>query len=176
MRIIPTAIPGVHVIEATPVADDRGYFARTWDRDALEEAGLDTALHLCAVTQNRRRGTLRGMHFQRPPHAETKFVRVTRGAIFDVALDLRPESPTFRQWHGETLTAENHRQLYVPAGCAHGYLTLSDDAELTYMLSAAYAPAHAGGVRYDDPAFAIEWPGPINVVAPRDAQYPLVPR
>jgi dTDP-4-dehydrorhamnose 3,5-epimerase len=176
MKILPTSIAGVHVIDLTPAADDRGFFARTWDRTALEAVGLETSLQICAITQNRRRGTLRGMHFQRAPFAEAKFVRVTRGAIFDVALDLRPESATYRQWHGEVLSAENHRQLYIPHGCAHGYLTLSDDSELTYMLSAAYSPEHADGVRYDDPAFAIAWPEEIQVIAPRDAGYPLVPR
>ena len=156
------------------MADERGFFARTWDREAFERAGLDTALHLCAVTQNRVRGTLRGMHYQQTSHAETKLVRVTRGAIYDVAVDLRTESPTYRRWHGELLSAGNYRQLYIPVGCAHGYLTLTDDSELSYMLSAAYAPHHAGGVRYDDPAFGIEWPEPIRLIAPRDANYPLV--
>ena len=176
MKILPTPIPGVHVIEPTLVADERGFFARIWDRDAFEKVGLDTSLHLCAVTQNRVRGTLRGMHYQLAPHAETKLVRVTRGAIYDVAIDLRRGSPTYRRWHGELLSAENHRQLYVPAGCAHGYLTLTDDSELSYMLSAAYAPQHAGGVRYDDPAFGIVWPEPVRMIAPRDANYPLVDR
>jgi len=172
MKISPTKLPGVHVIDLAPAADDRGFFARAWDRQALIAAGLDTDLSLSALTYNKHKGTLRGMHYQTAPAAETKFVRVTRGSIFDVALDLRADSPTYLQWHGEILSADNRRQLYIPKGCAHGYLTLEDDTELTYMISADYAPQNARGVRYNDPQFGIQWPGEIKVIAPRDAQYP----
>jgi dTDP-4-dehydrorhamnose 3,5-epimerase len=171
MKLRETKSPGVHVIEPVPAADDRGFFARIWDVDALRKAGLDTELNISAITYNKHRGTLRGMHFQLAPFAETKFVRVTRGAIWDVALDLRPDSPTYLQHHGELLSAENHRQLYIPKGCAHGYLTLEDHTELSYFLSAPYSPQHASGVRYNDPAFAIDWPGQVRVIAPRDAAY-----
>lgn len=171
MKINLTKIPGVHVIDLAPAKDDRGFFARAWDRAALQAAGLDTDLSLSALTHNIKKGTLRGMHYQAAPAAETKFVRVTRGSIFDVALDLRPASSTYLQWHGEVLSAENHRQLYIPKGCAHGYLTLEDDTELTYMISAELSPAHARGVRYNDPVFKIDWPGEITVIAPRDAHY-----
>lgn len=171
MKIAPTKLPGVHVIDIVAHADERGFFARTYDVDALVKHGLDPQIHLSAVTHNKRKGTLRGMHFQAPPFAETKYVRVTRGAIYDVAVDLRRDSPTYLQWHGEVLSAENHRQLYISKGCAHGYLTLEDDTELTYFLSAPYSPEHARGVRYNDPAFAIEWPGAVEVIAPRDANY-----
>ncbi len=171
MQITETKLQGLKVIDITPHADDRGFFARVWDRDALVSVGMDTDLQLSALTQNVHAGTLRGMHYQTPPFAETKFVRVTRGSIFDVAVDLRKDSPTYLQWHGEVLSARNHRQLYIPKGFAHGYLTLEADTELTYFLSAAYSPEHARGVRYNDPAFAINWPGEIKVIAPRDAQY-----
>ncbi|MBC7782343.1 MAG: dTDP-4-dehydrorhamnose 3,5-epimerase family protein [Burkholderiales bacterium] len=171
MKITPTQIQGVHVIDVTRHEDDRGFFARSWDADELTRHGLDTALHLSAITHNKIKGTLRGMHFQAAPMAETKFVRVTRGSIFDVALDLRKESPTYLRWHGEILSERNHRQLYIPKGCAHGYLTLEDDTELTYFLSAAYSLEHARGVRYNDQAFGIIWPGEIRLIAPRDAAY-----
>lgn len=172
MKIGQTSIPGVFTIDIVAHNDERGFFARTWDVDDLRANGLDTDLSIAAVTFNHHRGTLRGMHFQLPPFAETKLVRVTRGAIFDVALDLRKDSPTYLKWHGETLSAENRRQLYIPKGCAHGYITLEDQTELTYFLSAAYSPGHARGVRYNDPAFGIAWPGEVKVIAARDAQYP----
>jgi dTDP-4-dehydrorhamnose 3,5-epimerase len=171
MKIQETKIPGVHVIDIAPASDDRGFFARLFDVDALAKAGLDAQVHLSAITYNAHRGTLRGMHYQLPPFAETKFVRVTRGAIWDVALDLRKESPTYLKYHGELLSAENHRQLYIPKGCAHGYITLEDHTELAYLLSAPYSPEQARGVRYNDPAFAIQWPGEVKIIAPRDAGY-----
>jgi len=171
MKFTPTKIAGVQVIDLVQHGDDRGFFARCWDRETLLENGLDTDLSISAITFNEHAGTLRGMHFQLPPFAETKFVRVTRGAIFDVAVDLRKGSPTYLQWHGEILSADNRRQLYIPKGCAHGYLTLEPKTELTYFLSAAYSPEHARGVRYNDAAFGIKWPGEVKVIAPRDAQY-----
>lgn len=172
MTFRPTRVDGCFVVEPQLHADARGFFARTFDRAAFLATGLDAELHLLAVTHNARRGTLRGMHFQRGAAAETKLVRVTRGAIYDVALDLRPASPTYLRWHAAELTAENRLQLYVPKGCAHGYLTLTDDAELAYGLSAPHAPEHAGGVRWDDPAFGIAWPAAPTVIAERDARYP----
>jgi dTDP-4-dehydrorhamnose 3,5-epimerase len=172
MTINSTPIHGAFAIDPEPHADERGFFARVWDVDAFGKHGLDVELNISAVTLNHRKGTLRGMHYQRAPFAETKLVRVTRGAIFDVAIDLRPESPTYLKWHGETLTADNRRQFYIPKGCAHGYLTLEPSSEITYFLSAPYSPTHAAGIRYNDPAFAIKWPGEAKVIAPRDAGYP----
>ena len=124
------------------------------------------------MSYNRRKGTLRGMHFQREPHAETKLVRVVRGAIYDVIIDLRPDSPTFKRWIGVELTAENRRALYVPAGFAHGFQTLADDTEVFYQVSAFYTPGAEGGVRYDDPAFAVSWPLPVSVISAKDAAWP----
>ena len=125
---------------------------------------------------SKARGTVRGMHFQQPPDLEAKLVRCTRGAMFDVALDLRPESPTYRQWFGVELTAANGRMLYLPEQCAHGYQTLEDDTEMYYMASAAYAPASARGVRHNDPAFGIKWPLPATIVSEQDLKWPLIER
>jgi dTDP-4-dehydrorhamnose 3,5-epimerase len=171
-----TPLPGVWTLEPQRHADDRGHFARTWCRDECAAHGLNPALAQCSSSFNRRRGTLRGMHFQRPPHAEDKLVRCTRGAVFDVALDLRPDSPTFKRWHGVELSADNGAALYVPAGCAHGFQTLADDSEVLYLISTPYAPDHAAGVRFDDPAFGIAWPDAARaIVHARDRAYPDFP-
>ena len=174
MNLDPTKIPGCVVVRPERHVDDRGHFARTWDGAVLAAAGLNGAVAQCSVSYNHERGTLRGMHYQAAPHEEAKLVRCTRGAVFDVCLDLRPRSPTFRQWHGETLTADDGAALYVPEGCAHGFLTLEDATEVFYTISAPYAPEAGRGVRYDDPAFGIDWPGRVRVIHPRDAAYPLV--
>lgn len=171
MRIQETAIPGCVVVHPERHEDERGYFARTWDGAVFARQGLNPQVAQCSVSFNRCRGTLRGMHYQRPPHAEAKLVRCTRGALFDVCLDLRSDSPTYKQWVGETLTPENGRALYVPEGCAHGFLTLMDATEVFYMISAPYAPEAAAGVRWDDPAFGIDWPGPATILHERDAGY-----
>jgi dTDP-4-dehydrorhamnose 3,5-epimerase len=171
MNFLPTPVDGAFVIEPTPARDHRGFFARTWDFDVLRARGLDTNVHAMAVTHNIAAGTLRGMHYQTGEFAESKFVRVTRGAIFDVALDLRKGSPTYLKWHGEVLSAENHRQFYIPKGCAHGYLTLTEDSEMAYVLTSPFSTEHARGVRYNDPRFGIRWPGEVKVIAPRDANY-----
>ncbi len=174
MHFEPTPIAGCVVLRPERHADDRGHFARTWDGAALAAYGLSGELSQCSTSFNHARGTLRGMHYQAPPHAEAKLVRCTRGAVWDVCLDLRPGSDTFRQWHGETLTADNGAALYVPEGCAHGFLTLDDATEVLYMISAPYVPEAGRGVRWDDPAFAIAWPAEVAVIHPRDAAYPLV--
>ncbi len=171
MQISPTNVAGCFVITPVKHADDRGHFARLWDKDVAVLHGLDTDIGIIATTVNHAKGTLRGMHFQSSPFAETKLVRVVRGSIFDVALDLRKDSPTYLKWHGELLSASRAGQLYIPKGCAHGYLTLEDDTELNYLLSSPHAPSHASGVRYNDAAFAIDWPGEVRVIAPRDAGY-----
>jgi dTDP-4-dehydrorhamnose 3,5-epimerase len=167
-----TTIEGMWVVEPERHEDERGFFARTWDADEFAERGLDARLVQCSLSYNRRRGTLRGMHYQAPPHEEAKLVRCTAGAIFDVAIDLRPRSETFCSWAGVELSAENRLALYVPKGCAHGFLTLTDCAEVVYQMSEVYSPEAARGVRFDDPAFGIEWPGHVVVVNERDRTYP----
>ena len=173
MRIESTPIVGVHVVEVDLVEDVRGAFARTFCREEFERHGLDPCVAQCSVSWNRLAGTLRGMHYQAPPHAECKLVRATRGAIFDVALDLRPESPTWLRWFGVELSHANRRALYIPEGCAHGFQTLVDDSEVFYQISVPYVAESGRGVRWDDPAFAIAWPTAASrVIAERDRAYP----
>ena len=167
-----TKIQGVFVLDPERIEDERGFFARAWCQTEFEEHGIDARLVQCNLSFNKRKGTLRGMHYQKPPHAETKIVRCTMGALYDVAIDLRPDSPTFRQWAGDTLTAANHRLMVIPPGCAHGFLTLEDNTEIFYQMSAYYALTHAAGVRWNDPAFRIRWPGEVAVIADRDDNYP----
>lgn len=172
MRFRTTAIPGVWVIEQERHGDERGYFARTWCADEFAKNALETRVAQCSLSFNHRRGTLRGLHYQAPPFAEMKLVRCTRGAIFDVAVDIRPDSPSFRQWVGVELTPDNGLALYVPRGFAHGFLTLADATEVAYQISAEYSPTHARGLRWNDPFHAVAWPGPVEVIAPRDRDYP----
>ncbi|MFN3597707.1 MAG: dTDP-4-dehydrorhamnose 3,5-epimerase family protein [Rubricoccaceae bacterium] len=174
MTFEPTAIPGCVLVRPERHADARGYFARTWDGARLAEHGLDARLAQCSVSFNHARGTLRGLHFQAPPHAESKLVRCTRGALYDVCLDLRPDSPTFHRWTAAELTAGNGLALFIPEGCAHGFLTLADETEVFYMISAPYVPEAARGVHHADPAFGIAWPEPVRVIHPRDAAYPFL--
>ncbi len=173
MRFIETKIAGVFVIEPERHEDERGFFARTHCEREFREHGLAGRFVQCSVSYNRLKGTLRGMHFQAPPAAEAKLVRCTAGAIFDVALDLRASSPTFTQWAGVELTAENRRLVYVPEGCAHGFQTLAHDAEVFYQISALYDRELARGVRWDDPAFAIAWPAePQRLISKGDSSFP----
>ena len=167
-----TTLPGVYGIELEHLTDARGFFARSWCRDEFARNGLNPNLQQCSISLNTRKGTLRGMHFQAEPFAEAELVRSTRGAIYDVALDLRPTSPKFRQWIAVVLTAEKHNMLYVPEGCAHGFLTLQDDVEVFYQISEAYHPEGSRGVRWDDPAFQIVWPDKVEVISERDRAYP----
>jgi dTDP-4-dehydrorhamnose 3,5-epimerase len=167
-------IPGLYVIEIEPRADERGFFARTWCADELAGAGLVGSVAQCSVSYNTRKGTLRGMHYQADPYAETKIVRCTAGAVYDVAVDLRPESPTFHKWFGIELQAGRHNMLYIPAGLAHGFQTLTDDAEVYYQISVPYQPDAGRGVRWDDPAFGIVWPLVNPILSERDATYPSV--
>jgi dTDP-4-dehydrorhamnose 3,5-epimerase len=172
MKFTDTKIPGVVVIDYDVFPDERGLFAITWAAKDFAARGLDTHIAQCNVSANKASGTIRGLHYQAAPFAEVKIVRTTRGAIYDVAVDLRPESPTFRQWVGVELSAGNHRQIYLPPGCAHGYQTLTDDAEIVYFVSAPYSPPHQRGVRWNDPAFGIEWPlGRPASIHPRDDSY-----
>jgi dTDP-4-dehydrorhamnose 3,5-epimerase len=176
MRITDTSVTGVFVVEPDVIRDDRGTIVPVWLGDSLGRHGLVSTLAQCNLVRNHRRGTLRGLHYQRPPLQEVKLVGAVRGRIFDVAVDLRPESPTFRHWTALEIDAEAPRMLYLPAGCAHGYQTLTDDAEVMYFVSAPYSAAHQQGVRWDDPAFGIQWPLAPTVIHPRDASYPDFPR
>jgi dTDP-4-dehydrorhamnose 3,5-epimerase len=167
------SLEGAYSIDPEPISDERGFFARWWDRVELAELGLSTEIAQCSVAWNERRGTLRGLHFQHPPHAEVKLVRCTRGAVWDVIVDLRPDSPTHARWQAVELTAENGRVLYVPEGFAHGYQTLVDHTETLYMISSPYAPDAASGVRWDDPAFGIDWPlAEATILSERDRNWP----
>ena len=168
----PTTIQGVFDIRLNPHHDDRGFFARTWCQKEFEAQGLDPRLVQCSISFNLRKGTLRGMHYQAEPHAEVKLVRCTRGAAYDVVLDLRPQSETYKQWAGFMLTSENCNMVYIPEGCAHGFLTLADETELLYQMSEFYSPESAGGVRWNDPTFQIVWPGRVEVISERDRSYP----
>jgi dTDP-4-dehydrorhamnose 3,5-epimerase len=168
----PTEVEGVFRLEPERIEDERGYFARTFSVGEFVERGLDPQVVQRSVSHNRRRGTLRGMHFQAAPHEETKLVSCIRGEIWDVVVDLRPGSPSHRRWTAATLSAENGHGLYIPKGCAHGYITLTDDALVDYQISAAYHPASAGGVRYDDPAFGVKWPFAPTIVNARDRSWP----
>jgi dTDP-4-dehydrorhamnose 3,5-epimerase len=172
MRFTDTALPGVFLIDIEPLEDERGFLARVWCRDELAKKGLASDLAQISVSFNRRRGTLRGMHHQAAPHEEVKLIRCTRGALYDVILDLRRGSPTFRRWISAELTAENRRTLYVPKGVAHGFQTLEDGTEVLYQISEFHHPESARGVRWDDPAFGIDWPDRNPVLSERDATYP----
>jgi dTDP-4-dehydrorhamnose 3,5-epimerase len=167
-----TAIAGAYIIDPERLEDERGFFARVWCRREFKAQGLNPGLVQCSISFNRKRGTLRGMHYQAPPHAEAKLVRSTSGAIFDVIVDLRPESKTFRQWFSVELSADNRRMLYIPEGMAHGFLTLRDDTEVFYQMSEYYAAEFTRGVRWNDPAFGIRWPANVAVMSERDRNYP----
>ena len=175
MRFTPSRIPGAWVIDIAPIHDDRGFFAMTWQPEAFRRHGIDPALAQCNLAYNHKRGTLRGMHFQNAPHAQAKVVRATRGALLDVIVDLRPDSPTYRQWDAVELSADNRRMFYMPEGVAHGYLTLTDDVEAYYHASAAWAPQAESGVRWNDPAFGITWPFEPAVISEKDRNWPLQP-
>jgi dTDP-4-dehydrorhamnose 3,5-epimerase len=173
MVLIPTPLPGVLVIELAPLIDDRGFLAVSFSRKVFGEHGLNPHIEQVNLSYNAVPGTLRGMHYQRAPFEEAKTVRCVRGAAYDVAVDLRPDSPTYCQWFAIELSADNRRALYVPEGVAHGFQTLAEHTEVVYTVSAPYTPSHAGGVRWDDPAFRIDWPdAPHRTMHPRDRGYP----
>lgn len=167
-----TDIEGVRIVELEPHRDARGSFARSFCTDEFAAAGIVMTVVQTNISRNTSRGTLRGLHFQAEPAPEPKLVRCTNGRVFDVAVDLRPASPSFCRWTGIELDAEAHNGLFIPVGCAHGFLTLSDDTEVTYMMGAAYAPELARGVRWNDPAFAIAWPFEPATMSDKDAAYP----
>ncbi len=166
-----TDIPGVTAVDLERLGDERGFFARTYCAREFADHGLAASFVQTNISFNRLRGTLRGMHYQAEPEPEPKLIRCTRGAIFDVAVDIRRNSPTVCRWVGLTLTQDNRRALYVPPGCAHGFITLEDETEVSYLMGAAYVPSLARGVRWNDPAFGIVWPLQPTVMSERDANY-----
>ena len=167
-----TELAGAFVVESEPIEDERGWFARIYDEGELEQNGLATRFAQGSLAYNKERGTLRGMHYQADPHAEAKLVRCISGAVHDVIVDLRPASPTFKRWVAVELIAASGRMLYVPEGLAHGYLTLENESETLYLISAPYAPEAARGVRWDDPALGIAWPDEPRVLSEKDKAWP----
>jgi dTDP-4-dehydrorhamnose 3,5-epimerase len=175
MIFTPTPIAGAVEVRPQKITDHRGYFARGWCAAEFQAHGLNPGAAQLNLAYNHRRGTLRGLHYQVAPHGEAKFVRCTRGAIFDVVVDLRPLSATYRQWHGIELSADNGTMLVIPEGCAHGYQTLADDAEMYYLATVPYAAASARGARYNDAAFGITWPLAVTEISAADAAWPDFP-
>ena len=167
-------LPGAFAVDLEELRDERGFFARSYCPAEFAAQGLGPELRQCSVSYNARRGTLRGLHYQDAPHEEHKLVRCTAGAIYDVIVDIRQSSPTYRRWYGAELTMANRRSLFIPPGFAHGFVSLTDGAEVYYMISAAHAPAFSRGLRWNDPAFGIEWPLAPTVISARDAAYPLM--
>jgi len=171
MRFVPLPLEGAFVIEPVPVTDERGFFARTFCQEEFAARGLTANLAQCSVSYNNKKGTLRGLHFQKKPHEEAKLVRCTRGAIFDVIVDLRRDSGTYCRWHAVNLTDQNRRAIYVPEGFAHGFQSLEDACEVFYQISEFYEPGSSCGVRWNDPAFGIEWPISSPILSLRDKSY-----
>ncbi|MBI4191158.1 MAG: dTDP-4-dehydrorhamnose 3,5-epimerase [Betaproteobacteria bacterium] len=172
MKFHDTGLPGALIVELEPSQDERGAFTRLWDHDEFQRHGLPAGIDQCSSAYNKARGTLRGMHYQVAPHEESKVVICVAGAMYDVIVDLRPASPTYKRWFAAELSADNSRALYVPAGFAHGYQTLRDHSTVHYLIAGSYAPEHARGVRWNDPAFGIQWPEDTRIISPRDRQYP----
>lgn len=172
MRFDETKLPGVFEISLEPMNDERGFFARSWCRHEFERHGLNPAIAQCNISFNEKKGTLRGVHFQGEPHPEDKIVRCTQGSIYDVVVDLRPDSATYKKWIGVLLSAANRRMVYVPKGCGHGLLTLEDRTEVYYQMSEFYYPELSRGIRWNDPAFQIKWPDQPSVMSERDRSYP----
>ena len=172
MIFTETNLKDAYIIDLQKIEDQRGFFARGWCQNEFEAHGLAPEVVQANLSYNHHKGTLRGMHYQKVPYAETKLVRCIKGALYDVIIDLRSDSPTFKQWLGVELTAENYRMLYVPEGFAHGFQTLVDQTEAFYMVSQFYTPQAEGGLRYNDPAFAIEWPLKVEVISDKDHNWP----
>ncbi|MFI4989728.1 MAG: dTDP-4-dehydrorhamnose 3,5-epimerase [Solirubrobacterales bacterium] len=178
MRLLETPLGGAWVIELDLLGDERGWFARSFDAEEFQARGMNPATVQCNASFNAREGTVRGMHYQAAPHRESKLVRCVRGAIFDVAVDLREDSTTYCAWHAVELSADNRLAYYIPEGLAHGFQTLTDDCEVLYQMGSAYVPEAARGVRWDDPAFAIQWPTPgrERTISEKDQAYPDLQR
>ena len=173
MRFIDLPIKGAHLIELNKLGDERGFFARMFCQEAFAQRGLETTFVQMNNSRSAQKGTLRGLHFQIPPKEEVKLVRCIEGEIFDVVLDLRKESPTFGKWHGELLSAQNRTMMYVPKGCAHGFLTVTQESEVIYLVSSPYDPALERGVRWNDPSFNIAWTAEPSLISKRDQEHPL---
>lgn len=173
MRVETTPLPGLLVVEPQVFPDERGSFARAWDASEFRDLGMSGVLDQANVSRNRRCGTLRGLHWQDVPFEQSKLVRCTRGRVFDVAVDVR-SGPTYLRWHGVELDPVSGRGLYIPPGYAHGFLTLADDTDVEYLMTSNHSPAHARGLRYDDPAVGVEWPSEVVVVSDRDLGFPHV--
>jgi len=169
-----TKLKGSFIVTPEMILDERGFFARTWTPEEFAARGLNPLIQQCNISHNTKRGTVRGMHLQVKPHEEAKLVRCTRGALYDVAVDLREDSTTYLQWTAVELTEENRLMFYIPEGCAHGYQTLADETEIFYQMSEYYHPESARGWRWDDPALGIEWPLPVSVISPKDRENPLI--
>ena len=174
MKLKETKLGGVFLVESEPIHDERGFFARSWSYREFEDAGINPRTAEHNISYNARKGTVRGMHFQAAPYAQAKLVRCTAGSIYDVVLDLRPDSPTYMQWFAVELSAKTRLGLFVPEGFAHGFQTLEDDTEVFYQTSEYYHPESAGGLRWDDPKLGIPWPLPVSVISPRDRTYSLL--
>ena len=172
MKFSETSVQGAFVLDVDRIIDERGYFGRLWCANELRDQGLETQIEQSNIGFSPQAGTLRGLHYQIEPHGEVKMIRCTRGAVFAVVLDIRLDSLTFREWYGVELNPHNASKLYVPEGCATGYLTLEDDSEIYYSTSKFYAPDAATGVRFDDPFFAIEWPRKVNMISDNDKSWP----
>ena len=168
MIFTETKLKGAFLIDIERITDDRGFFGRSWDKEIMEQHGMNIKVVQSNISFNHSKGTLRGMHFQKHPYEETKLVRCTKGAVYDVIIDLRTDSKTYKQWIGAELTGENHRMIYVPEGFAHGYLTLEDNCEVNYLVTQFYTPGSEGGIRWNDPEFDIEWPSEVKILSEKD--------
>lgn len=175
MKFTETSLPGVYLIDIEPIGDSRGFFSRFWCSKEFAAQGLPFQVAQINVSHNAEAGTLRGLHYQREPHAEGKVVACTRGRVFDVAVDIRPESATYLQWYGAVLDDQKRQMLYIPEGFAHGYQTLEDDTGLLYLVSEFYTPDAEHGLRYDDPAIGIEWPRDVASLSGKDRAWELLP-
>ena len=172
MKFTELNLPGAFLIEIEKIQDQRGFFGRLWCENEFKAHNLNTNLVQSNISLSKKKGTLRGMHFQKSPFEETKLVRCTKGSVFDVLVDLRPESPTFKKWFGVKLTEKNHKMLYVPKNFAHGFLTLEDNSEVYYLVTEFYNPEMERGIRYNDPEFNIEWPIDIEEISEKDLNHP----
>lgn len=172
LRFIETNVKGAYLIEFEPIVDERGFFARSWCKGEFEAHGLNTQIVQVNTSFNKETGTLRGLHYQTPPCEEAKLVQCTKGAIYDVILDLRSCSPTYLRWTGGELTENNHHMLYVPEGCAHGFQVIQDQSVVSYMVTQYYSRSNERGIRWNDPTFNIEWPLPVTLISQKDASYP----
>jgi dTDP-4-dehydrorhamnose 3,5-epimerase len=172
MQFHPTALHGAWLVQLEPIRDSRGFFARTYSVEEFAAHGLETSYPQHSLSFSSRRGTLRGMHYQSKPHSEVKLVRCHQGIIWDVIIDIRPDSPTYRHWEAFELSAHNGHQLYIPKGFAHGFQTLSDDVQVGYLISEPYVPIAASGIRHNDPNFEIAWPLTVTSISEKDLQWP----